>query len=307
MNEPDSAVPPPVKRHSWLRRITRVVLAIVLGVTLVWWVLLYLFQTKMIFPADMAPRPPVSQPPRGTEVLELTTTAGKVEAWFTPPPRSRGERTAPLAVIFHGNAEIVDQQEDMTAFFGSLGFAVLVPEYPGYGRSAGKPSQTSIRDVCSDFLKRAAEHPDVDPSKVLFFGRSIGGAVAIDLAGVCEARQLPKPTALITVSTVYSIRRMANHYLAPGLLVKNPYRNDLVLPTLHIPILMFHGTQDDIIPVEDGRNLHALVPGAAWIEFDCDHNDFPGRGNESRFEREIIRFLRDANLTTPATQQRKSR
>ncbi len=307
MNESAPAATPPVKRHSWLRRITRVILAIVLGSTLVWWILLYLFQTKMIFPADMAPRPPIGLPPRGTEVLELTTAAGKVEAWFTPPPRSRGERTAPLAVIFHGNAEIIDQQEDMTAFFGSLGFAVLVPEYPGYGRSAGSPSQTSIRDFCSDFLKQAVEHSDVDPSRVLFFGRSIGGAVAIDLAGVCEARQLPKPAALITVSTVYNIQRMANHYLAPGLLVKNPYRNDSVLPTLHIPILMFHGIQDDIVPIEDGRKLHALVPEATWIEFDCSHNDFPGPGNESRFEREIIRFLRNANFTAPDRQRQISR
>lgn len=296
----EAATPTPLSnRHSWLRRTARVVLAVVLGFTLVWWVVLYLFQTKMLFSADMAPRPPAGYPPRGAEVWEVKTGAGTVEAWFVPPARGWGERPAPLAVVFHGNAEIIDQQEDMIDFFRSMGFAVLVPEYPGYGRSAGAPSQAAIREACAEFLKRAVEHPGVDPSRVLFFGRSIGGAVAIDLAGACESKQLPKPAALITVSTFYSIKRMANRYLAPGLLVKNPYRSDLVLPTLHAPTLMFHGTRDEIVPIEHGRDLRSLAPDATWVEFDCGHNDFPGTGNEPRFEREIVRFLREAKLLAP--------
>jgi fermentation-respiration switch protein FrsA (DUF1100 family) len=294
----DAAAPSasPHRRHSWPRRIARVVIAIVLGATLVWWLLLYFMQTRMLFPADMAGHPPAAFPPRGGEVWKSDIPGGTVEAWFISAGHADAAHPAPLAVIFHGNAELIDEQQELIGFFRSLGFAVLAPEYRGYGRSAGTPSQAAIRGDAASFLGRAVAHDGVDASRVVFFGRSIGGGVAIDLAGAAASLHLPRPAAIITASTFYSVKRIANHFYAPGLLVKNPYRNDLTLPALGVPTLMFHGTRDDIIPYEDGKALHALIPAAKWVEFDCGHNDFPGPGNEPRFEREIVTFLREAKV-----------
>ena len=75
---------------------------------------------------------------------------------------------------------------------------------------------------------------------------------------------------------------MAHGYAAPEFLCRHPFRTDEIVQDLDVPVLIVHGTQDRIIPVEHGRRLHELAPAAAYLEYDCGHNDFPGPGKGKR-------------------------
>ncbi len=250
-----------------------------------WCAVMYVYQDRLLFPADLAGEP-ARRPPPSAEVLHLDIGDGRtVEAWFFPAPGAGPDSPAPAVIYFHGNAELIDSQADVARDYQRLGFSVLLPEYRGYGRSTGTPSQEVIRADMIRWYDRLAGRADVDRRRIVFHGRSLGGAVAADLAA---ART---PAGLILESTFFSVVSMARRYGVPGSLAKNPFRTDRVVRDFDGPLLIFHGTRDSIIPVSHGRRLRDLNPRARYVEYDCDHNDFPGPGNWEAYQGEIRRFL----------------
>lgn len=186
---PANALTKPLKTRI-IARMTSGLLTI-LALYVVWLLMLYFMQDAMLFPRGYVTAPAVSQPVwPTTEVFEVEQPDGQAtEAWFTPaaPPEDEvGESrwAAPLVVYCHGNAELIDFQDDVIAAYAQMGVAVLLVEYRGYGRSGGLPSQTVIREDTLKALERVTARADVDAERVFYHGRSVGAAVAADLASV---------------------------------------------------------------------------------------------------------------------------
>lgn len=282
--------PPPAvrkQRRWWVRVLIN--LAIIYTA---WCLTLYFYQDHLLFPADLAPEPyPGAKYDISTTVLTRTLPeGGEVVAWLIPPaPRFR-DKPAPLVVFCHGNAEIIDDQSFIISGYQLLGFAILLPEYRGYGRSAGSPTEAGLVDDAVYFLDQVLDRPEIDAGRIVLHGRSLGGGVA---AGLADRR---KPSALILQSTFTSVASMASSYFAPAFLVKNPFRVDRVLETLDVPVLIFHGADDEIIPVKHGRRLRDVAMQATYHEYNCRHNDFPGDANEATHWKDIENFLREAGI-----------
>ena len=98
---------------------------------------------------------------------------------------------------------------------------VLLPEYRGYGRSAGSPSQRAITEDLIAFYDLLARRPEVDAQRVVFHGRSLGGGA------VCDLARHRKPAAVILMSTFTSMKRMAPRYLVPGFMVERSSDREL--------------------------------------------------------------------------------
>lgn len=295
-------IPKPFR--SLIARMLPSLLLIAGGFFLAWWLLLYLKQDALMFPADFAPRPPrpVLSPPN--RLLLRPIPNGQVEAWFLPapsspqPPSSSTAEplppapTTPLVLFFHGNAEIIDQQSDIVRGYHALGCSVLLVEYRGYSRSAGRPSQIAIREDTLYFLDQVLQFPEVDPNRLIYHGRSLGGAVAADLAS-CRP-----PAALILESTFTSTAAMARRYLAPPFLIRNPFRTDRVVASYKGPLLILHGTTDNIVPLTHAYRLRALAPHARLVELQAYHNYLPP-DQEKIYWQAIRSFLQEASLIPP--------
>ena len=284
-------------RPSRLRAFGRSVVRILIMLAcayVVWCVVLFTMQDGMLYPRHIIASPPDEVPFRFTEMLYADIdSVGRVEACFVAAPDADAEHPAPLVVFCHGNGELIDYMDDIVAAYRKLGCSVLLPEYRGYGRSAGEPSQEGIGSDVALFYDQVIKRPDVDASRIVFHGRSLGAAVGIDLA----SRR--KPAAVIAQSAFTSVVAMAHRRGVPGFLATNPYRSDLVLAKLAVPVLIFHGTQDRIIPVSHGRNLAELTPQSVYVEYDCGHNDFPGPGNHRDHWDKIADFLARNGIITP--------
>ncbi|HSA24403.1 MAG TPA: hypothetical protein P5076_23280, partial [Myxococcota bacterium] len=133
----------------------------------------FLLQRYLIYPRWLRePRPAAGQGVEGLERLSRALPAGgEVEAWFLPGRGASADRPGPLVVFTHGNAELIDDWPRMLAPYRELGVSVLLPEYRGYGRSAGHPSQALLVEDALYFLEAALARPDVDRDRVVYHGR----------------------------------------------------------------------------------------------------------------------------------------
>jgi fermentation-respiration switch protein FrsA (DUF1100 family) len=250
-----------------------------------WCAFLYFMQDRMMFPRGMAAAatPEEIIPPTITRLWVATKDGTKTEGWLLPFKTSNGER-APAVILTHGNAELIDDCLGDAARWNARGFHVLLCEYRGYGRSGGSPGQKGISADVAAFYDLLAAREDVAPARIYAHGRSLGAAVAVQLAAA-------RPIAgLILESPFKSAASFAVRFGAPPFLVKSPFRTDRVLPTLRTPVLMLHSTEDDIIPVAHSRALKAVRPDATLVEMTGGHNS--GLSNRREYWAAIDDWMR---------------
>jgi len=243
-----------------------VLATVLLGLLLLYWAALFFWQRALLFPA-----PPIAGAaarPGDVKAVWLTTTTGLVEAWYLPPLVNAGT-PAPLLLFTHGNAELIDDWPEAFEEPRRWGVAVLLMEYPGYGRSGGRPSQSSVTEAVLAAFDWAKEQPTVDSTRIIAYGRSVGGGAAAALA---EERPL---AAMILESTFSSVRAFAWRYGAPGLLVRDKFDNLSAVRRFRSPLLILHGEFDQTIPVAQGRALHTAQPASEFYLMPCGHNDCP--------------------------------
>lgn len=138
----------------------------------------------------------------GGERLWLDADGARVEAYFLPARGRSGER-GPLLLFAHGNGERIDDWVDAFEPARELGAGVLLVEYPGYNRSEGTPSQGSVAAAMRAAYDAAVARADVDPSRIVGYGRSLGGGAVCALS---LERQL---AALVLESTFTSVAELA--------------------------------------------------------------------------------------------------
>ncbi len=207
----------------------------------------------MLYPA---PRLPVPEPPMPwREVRIPLADNGHVHGWWRASP----DPGATL-IFFHGNGEslatlgwggLLDQLAAVSA-------ATLVLDYPGYGRSPGRPSEAGLHAAADAALHFAEAEENSRP--VVVWGWSLGAAVAIPLA----ARAGERVGGLIAASPWTRLRDVAAvHFprVLVRLLLREEYHSLRAAAAVHVPALVLHGREDGIIPPEHGRRIAAALAG----------------------------------------------
>lgn len=246
-------------KRSW-RRAAR---TLVLGY-LAWCVLLCAGQRWFLFPGTGEPE----QVPAGAQRLVIESDV-PTRAYLSFPAAAGRSGPWPLVVVFHGNAESVLELEDIREGYLQRGWAVLTPEYRGYAGAAGSPSEASLAGDAEAFLALVLKRPEIDATRVIYHGRSLGGGVAGQLA----ARRAP--AAMVLQSTFASVAGMSWRFGVPPWLVRDPFRTDRVLAGLDAPTLILHGESDEIIPVRHADALMAAAKRGTLVKLEGGHNDFP--------------------------------
>ena len=260
-------------RLTWRMRLVRF-----LGMALIGYIgvilLLLFFETKLIFLPTCASEEwfePLNQ--RVQDVELLSSDGSMIHAWWCP---IQNWQPSDGAVLFcHGNGGNLSLYlSHLTRLHEQLGQAVLIFDYPGYGRSTGQPSEPgcyAAADAAYNWLTQTQEIP---PKRVLLYGLSLGGGVAVDLASRRPNR------ALILVSTFTSIPDMAQReypWLPARLLVRNRFESLAKIASCHLPILIAHGTADELIPFTQAERLFDATPQPKqFFPMDGhDHNGLP--------------------------------
>jgi len=186
------------------------------------------------------------------ENIELRTEDGvRLHGWHIPAAQARG-----TVLFFHGNAGNISHRLDSIRIFHGLKLSVFIFDYRGYGQSEGKPSEVGTRRDALAAWRFLTEARGVTPGQIIFFGRSLGAAVAAWLA-VQE-----RPGALIVESAFTSVPDMAAEFyrwLPARWLARFEYATRDYVAQVHCPVLVVHSLEDEIIPFRHGEAIFAAA------------------------------------------------
>jgi fermentation-respiration switch protein FrsA (DUF1100 family) len=242
-------------------------------------------QRKMIFfPTSVLAYTPADLGLAYEDVRIQTSDGVTLHGWMVPCDGSDV-----TLLFFHGNAGNIGDRVENLRRLHEIGLQVFILDYRGYGLSEGSPSEQGLYKDAQAAYAHLLSRDDVNKERITVFGRSLGGAVAVDLASRVRCQRL------ILESTFTSAADMAGHILPIlplGRLVTERFDSASKIDKVRAPLLQFHGTQDEIVPYRLGQKLHALarepkefvpIPGAT-------HNDTYFVGGRAYFEK-IRSFL----------------
>jgi pimeloyl-ACP methyl ester carboxylesterase len=239
------------------------------GIYLLLCAVMYFAQEKLLFFPEVLPANHAFPFPNRPEEVWLTMTDGtRIHALYFAVPRPKG------AVLYlHGNGGSLNSWGREAESLNAAGFAVLLPDYPGYGRSGGSlKNEKQLHEtgtLAYAYLK--AKFPETDITVV---GRSLGTGMATLLA------KENQPRALILISPYTSITEQAlrRFPFVPPFLVKYPLPTEKWIGDVRCPVTLIHGTDDDVIPYECSRRLLPLIrsTGKLVTVEGAGHNDLHG-------------------------------
>jgi uncharacterized protein len=219
------------------------------------------------------------------EVWLNASDGTRLFGWFLQAPGARE-----VMLWCHGNAgNIAHRLENLTQVY-QRGISVFLFDYRGYGRSQGAPSEEGLyQDVVAawDYLR---EERKIPAARIVVFGRSLGGAVAGELALKKEVAGLILESTFPSVEAV--ARRMFSGFPA-HLMLKARFDLAERLKRIRVPVLVLHGDRDSLIPFEMGQAVFqaANPPKTFYPVEGADHNDTAWVGAEAYF-RALFDFIR---------------
>ena len=280
----NSSINPP-EMHSKIRKGVLGIVLVALVAYAGLCVALVALQDTLVF----HPKPGTGPDPSSRQLpfrdLRLTADDGtKLHAWYLPVAAPHGRHV----LFLHGNGGNLSNRLHTLDVLHGLGHPVLIVDYRGYGLSEGVPSEAGLVLDAHAAWRYLTEALAVAPSDIVIYGRSLGGAVAAQLAGAVE------PHGLVLESTFSRLRDMAGHrypYVPVDWLLRIEFDSLAALGDFTRPVLVAHSPSDQTVPFELGRRLATnLRAPVDFVELSGSHNRaFKRSGRE--YHRRLSAFI----------------
>jgi fermentation-respiration switch protein FrsA (DUF1100 family) len=250
--------------------------------------MLWTLQRKLIyFPSAFVPSPQAVGLVNAFPVAFPTSDGLTLNGWFVTRTTTPGF----VVLAFNGNAGNRAHRAPFADVLANLDLAVLVFDYRGFGGNPGSPTEAGLRLDARAARNYLLTRPDVDAKRIVYFGESLGTAVATELAS-----EYP-PRALILRSPFTSMTAVGQHHyrwLPVGLLLRDRFSTLERIKGIRTPLLVIAGERDTIVPAAQSRAVFdaANEPKSLLVIPDADHNDdalFTGRTMIAG----IVRFLQN--------------
>ncbi|MFO1088209.1 MAG: alpha/beta hydrolase [Hyphomicrobiales bacterium] len=214
--------------------------------------LVYFQQRTLLYRRNAQRTAPAEAGLVNVENHEIATPDGeRLVVWWSPPQRGR-----PTVLYFHGNAGTLADRTERFAFYQAQGFGVLFVSWRGYGGSTGSPSEQGLltdAGTAYDWLVSQG----VASASICVVGESLGSGPATALATT-------KPVAALALEAPYSsmVETATFHYpwLPVSLMLHDRYESAARIGGLKAPLLVVHGTADQVVPYALGKKLYEAAP-----------------------------------------------
>lgn len=189
------------------------------------------------------------------DVRVVSADGVDLHGWYVP-----ADSSMPLVCFFHGNAANISHRIENIAYLHAMGFPVFIFDYRGFGSSQGQPlHEVDLYEDGRGVLAWLRQH-GWSPERTIYYGRSLGGAVALQMA-------LEQPPAgLVLEAPFTSLRQIArrhapvSYYLFGVWAIGSKFDNIGKIKDLNAPLLVFHGSRDAIVPLHMSQDLIGQAP-----------------------------------------------
>ena len=199
------------------------------------------------------------------DVYFTTDDEVRLHGWYIP-----NQSSDKVMLFFHGNGGNISHRVENLQFLHALGLNIFIFDYRGYGQSGGVASENGTYRDAEATLSYLTSAKALSLSKIVLFGRSLGGAVAIDLA--CK-HSFP---AIILESTFTSFADLLRSF-APSVAeaIKDKFNSLKKISQVSAPLLFFHGNRDELVAYDNGKELFAAAnePKEFYPIEGAGHND----------------------------------
>lgn len=219
--------------------------------------------------------------------LQISTPSGKIETvhcWWIPSETNPNQK---VIIDLHGNRNTIEGNIGYAEQFHEMGLSVLLVEYRGYGRSTNRfPSEKTVYQDVEAAWNYLVNERQINPHNIYVFGHSLGGAIAINLA-----LKYTEIAGLIIESSFTNIREMIDYkkkyWMFPiNLILTQKFDSLAKISALKMPILLTHGTEDELIPKTMSEDLFnaAIEPKQLLIVAGAGHNNVRQVGGKEYWE-----------------------
>jgi len=248
----------------------RMLITVVIGLVLSYLALVafvYVRQPKMLyFPTGQIEQTPADIGLSFDTVTFKTADGLTIAAWYIPAPDARA-----VLLFCHGNAGNISHRLDSIRIFHDLGLSVLIFDYRGYGESEGEPTEKGTyldAEAAWNFL---VKEKGTDPARIVIFGRSLGSAVAAELALRRKAGALVIESGFTSIP---DLGRKYYPYMPVSLITRFHYATIDKVSSLALPKLFIHSPEDEIIPFDQGMRLFEKASEPKeFLKLRGDHNE----------------------------------
>jgi pimeloyl-ACP methyl ester carboxylesterase len=254
-------------RNNKVKKYSILITSIVVVMYVAYCTFFYVTQRSLLFPIDFLniPNGIAEQIPEKSK-LKIENDFGNTESWYLPPFNIDSNKSYPIMIIGHGNGDLIDSWVNIISYLRENDIGVLLVEYPGYGRSEGKPNQEDITKVFIKSYDLIIAKPEVDKNKIILLGQSIGGGA------ICSLAKQRSSSAMILISTFTSTSIFASKYFLPKFLIKDDFDNLSVVKNYQEPILFVHGKNDKLIPITESEKLRDTSVNGELVVLNGGHN-----------------------------------
>lgn len=216
-----------------------------------------------------------------------------LNGWFIHGKKDSLNKNTHTLLWFHGNAgNISHRLENIKMLCDRVPLNIFIFDYRQFGKSEGKISEEGTYLDAKAALKYLRSRNDINLEKIIFFGRSLGSAVAVDLAvkEKCHALILETP-----FTSIKDMAKLTYPFLPISYFARTKYDSLKKIKNVNTPVLVIHGDKDDLVPIEHGKKLYkdANGPKEFYTIQGANHDDTYIVGGEKYFDaiREFISKL----------------
>ena len=229
--------------------------------------LMFLFQNRLAyFPERELESTPTDSGLDYRDVFFPAEDGVRLHGWFVP-----AEGADRVVLVCHGNAGNISHRLATVRFFHQLGYPVFIFDYRGYGQSEGRPTEPGTYADAGGAWAHLTGSEGYAPEDIVLFGRSLGGAVAVELATRVRPRSL---IVEATFSSAADLAARAYPWLPVRWLLRMRYESDRRVREVTCPKLFIHSADDNVVPLALGRKLYeAAAAPKDFLEIRGGHSD----------------------------------
>lgn len=212
-----------------------------------------------------------------------------LHGWFIP---GRGVKSKATVVFSHGNAGSLGHHLGFVIWLAEAGYNVLMYDYRGFGKSGGAVDRRGMIDDVKAAFTCACKRADVDSKRLVSFGHSLGGAKSVTALGESPVKGLRAVVIDGAFASYQKMARVIGGQLGESLVSDELAPKDFVSKLSPVPLLVVHGTKDEVVPVSQGRQLFetALEPKTLFEVKTGRHGDSLSR-DDGAFRKRVLVWL----------------